>query len=80
MTVDIVDESDTEYSGTASVRCLYYFAALGALLFGLKYPISKEDLSFFDAARHEWVAEPGEFHALIGVSSADIRADIPFTL
>ena len=44
------------------------------------FTIGKDALSFFDADRHEWVAEPGEFHALIGTSSADIRADLPFTL
>ncbi len=42
--------------------------------------IDRKSLSFFDAEKHEWVAEPGEFHALLGFSSADIRADIPFQL
>ena len=46
----------------------------------VSFTINKEALSFFDADKHEWVAEPGEFHALIGASSADIRADLPFTL
>ena len=46
----------------------------------LEFSIGQEALSFFDADAHEWVAEPGEFHALIGTSSADIRADIPFKL
>ena len=44
------------------------------------FTIGKDALSFFDADRHEWVAEPGEFHALIGTSSADIRADLTFNL
>ena len=44
------------------------------------FTFGKEALSFFDAERHEWVAEPGEFHALIGSSSADIRADLKFAL
>ena len=44
------------------------------------FTIGREALSFFDADKHEWVAEPGEFHALLGSSSADIRADLPFTL
>ena len=42
--------------------------------------VGKEDLSFFDAASHKWVAEPGEFRALLGTSSEDIRAELPFTL
>ena len=46
----------------------------------VSFTINKEALSFFDADKHEWVAEPGEFHALIGASSADIRAVLPFTL
>lgn len=44
----------------------------------VKFNIGLEDLSFFDAASHAWVAEPGEFKALLGTSSADIRAEIPF--
>ena len=44
------------------------------------FTINKDALSFFDADKHEWVAEPGEFHALIGTSSADIRADLTFYL
>ena len=46
----------------------------------VSFTIGKDALSFFDADRHEWVAEPGEFHALIGTSSADIRADLAFNL
>ena len=46
----------------------------------VSFAIDREALSFFDAAAHRWVAEPGEFHALLGTSSADIRADVPFTL
>jgi len=46
----------------------------------LQFTLTRDDLSFFDAASHAWVAEPGEFHALLGCSSADIRADVPFTL
>lgn len=46
----------------------------------VEFPIDSRALSFFDAASHSWVAEPGEFHALIGTSSADIRADLTFML
>ncbi|MBR5403787.1 MAG: glycoside hydrolase family 3 C-terminal domain-containing protein [Bacteroidales bacterium] len=46
----------------------------------LEFSIDPDALSFFDADAHRWVAEPGEFHALLGTSSADIRADIPFML
>ena len=44
----------------------------------ITFTVGLEDLSWFDADAHAWVAEPGEFHALVGTSSADIRADIPF--
>ena len=46
----------------------------------IRIPFGKEALSFFDAEKHAWVAEPGEFHALLGTSSEDIRADLPFSL
>ena len=44
------------------------------------FEIDAEDLSYFDADRHEWVAEPGEFHALFARSSGDVKADAVFTL
>lgn len=44
------------------------------------FTIAKEALSFFDDKKHEWVAEPGDFQALIGASSADIKAKINFRL
>ena len=40
--------------------------------------IDKGALSYFDDERHEWVAEPGKFEALIGSSSTDIKAVVPF--
>ena len=42
--------------------------------------IDKKALSFFDDARHEWVAELGKFEALIGSSSGDIRGLVAFEL
>lgn len=44
------------------------------------FTIDKSALSFFDADKHEWVAEPGDFEALIGASSSDIRSKVLFTL
>lgn len=46
----------------------------------VEFVIDREALSFFDADRHEWVAEPGEFKALVAASSEDIRAEVPFVL
>ena len=42
--------------------------------------LTRESLSFFDAARHAWVAEPGRFDVLVGASSADIRGTVSFEL
>ena len=44
------------------------------------FTIGKEALSFFDDTRHEWVAEPGKFEALVGASSTDIRNKVAFEL
>ena len=40
--------------------------------------IDKDDLCYFDADRHEWVVEPGEFKALIGAASDDIKSSTTF--
>lgn len=42
--------------------------------------IDKKALSFFDDVKHEWVAEPGKFEAIIGSSSRDIKGIVPFEL
>lgn len=42
--------------------------------------IGTDALTFFDDGKHEWVAEPGEFEALIGASAMDIRDRIKFEL
>lgn len=46
----------------------------------VSFTIAKADLSYFDADKHEWVAEPGDFEALIGASSTDIRSKVRFKL
>jgi len=42
--------------------------------------VDKSALSFFDADKHEWVAENGDFEALIGASSTDIKSKVAFKL
>lgn len=42
--------------------------------------IDKSALSYFDAEKHAWVAEPGDFEALIGNSSDNIKTKVKFTL
>jgi beta-glucosidase len=44
------------------------------------FTIDKSALSYFDAAKHDWVAEPGDFTALVGAASDDIRTKILFNL
>lgn len=44
------------------------------------FTIDKSALSFFDDARHEWVAEPGKFEAIIAASAADIKSKVAFEL
>jgi beta-glucosidase len=46
----------------------------------VKFVIDADDLSYFDADNHKWVAESGEFQALIGSSSRDIRSMVKFSL
>lgn len=44
------------------------------------FTIDKTALSFFDADKHEWVAEPGIFEAIVGASSSDVRSKTRFEL
>ena len=44
------------------------------------FEIDCEALGFFDDVRHEWVAEPGRFEALVAASAADIRGKVVFEL
>lgn len=40
--------------------------------------INKDDLCYFDADRHEWIVEPGEYRALIGAASDNIKSSVSF--
>jgi beta-glucosidase len=44
------------------------------------FTIGSDALSYFDDAKHQWVAETGAFELLIGASSADIRGKATFDL
>ena len=46
----------------------------------VSFTIDKAALSFFDADRHEWVAEKGLFQALVAASAQDIRGTVEFAL
>lgn len=44
------------------------------------FTVDRDDLSFFDPEKHEWVAEPGVFDIYIGAASDDIRGKVSFRL
>jgi len=46
----------------------------------VSFTIDKSALSYFDAEKHDWVAEPGDFEAQIGNSSDAIKTKVKFTL
>ena len=46
----------------------------------VRFTIDKEALSFFDADKHEWVAEKGVFRALVAASAQDIKGSVEFEL
>ena len=46
----------------------------------IQFEITPDKLMYFDNERHEWVAEAGDFIALIGSSSSDIKNSVKFKL
>lgn len=46
----------------------------------VSFTIDKEELSYFDAERHEWVSEDGKYEVMIGASSDDVRGVVVFEL
>lgn len=46
----------------------------------VKFTIGTDALSFFDDKAHKWTAEPGDFEALIGNSSDNLKQKVKFVL
>ena len=46
----------------------------------VSFTVDSSALSFFDTGKHAWVAEPGDFEAIIGASSTDIKTKTGFKL
>ena len=46
----------------------------------VEFVLDRTSLSYFDDAKHAWVAEPGHFEVLIGASAEDIRSRAGFEL
>lgn len=46
----------------------------------VEFTINKNDLSFFDEEKHDWIVEKGLFKVYIGSSSTDIRTTVVFEL
>lgn len=44
----------------------------------IEFNITFDKLAFYDDRKHHWIAEIGEYEALIGSSSSDIRESIRF--
>jgi beta-glucosidase len=44
------------------------------------FELNERALAYYDPDQKAWVVEPGEFEALIGSSSRDIRLKAKFTL
>jgi beta-glucosidase len=42
--------------------------------------VDKAALSFFDADKHKWIVEAGDFEALVGASSTDVKSKVGFKL
>ena len=46
----------------------------------VSFVINKDALSYFDDIKHAWVAEPGQFEAIIAASATDIKGIVVFEL
>lgn len=46
----------------------------------VSFTVDSSALSFFDAGKHAWIAEPGDFEAIIAASSTDIKTKTGFKL
>ena len=46
----------------------------------VNFTITPQELSFYDDKKGKWIAEPGEFEAIIGNSSTDIKGKVNFEL
>ena len=44
------------------------------------FELDPSAVAYFDEGAHQWVAEPGAYQAMIGVSSADIRTTVDFNV
>ncbi len=46
----------------------------------VSFTIDASALSFFDDAKHKWVAEPGKFEAIVAAAADDVRGRVSFSL
>ena len=75
--------SDMEASVDRPVKELKGFAKVflePGEMADVSFTIDKEALGFFDAEKHEWVAEKGLFQALVAASAQDIKGTVEFEL
>ena len=50
------------------------------MLIATRIELTKEDFSYYDDTKKEWIAEPGKFKIMIGASASDIRGTVDFNL
>jgi beta-glucosidase len=46
----------------------------------LTFNFSKADIASFNALEQAWITDAGKYNVLIGASSADIKAELPFEI
>lgn len=46
----------------------------------ISFSLGPDAFAYYDASRHDWVVEPGEFKILIGTSSKNINFEIPINI
>ena len=46
----------------------------------VSFTIDRDDLTFFDPEKHEWVAEPGKFDVYVAAAADDVRGKVTFEL
>lgn len=44
------------------------------------FEITRDALSYFDPEKHAWICEPGDFEAIVGASSTDLRSRVSFRI
>ena len=76
------DENDMKLAQRRVLKLqgAYVVFSEGRSLAEARLTIGTDALSFFDDKAHRWMAEPGDFEALIGNSSDNLKQKVRFVL